>query len=60
MTRAMATWNGEPGWDADPDLKSARLVIAPQGMMLTELLRERFEEWQMVYEDATAVVFCRR
>ena len=52
----MRTWNGEPGWDADPELRSAKLVIAPPGAPLTALLRAR-AEWHVAHEDATAVVF---
>jgi hypothetical protein len=57
VTRAMSTWAGEPGWDADPDLSSAKLVLAPPGAPLTHLLRERPAEWRVAYEDGTAVVF---
>jgi hypothetical protein len=57
MTRAMATWNGEPGWENEPDLSSARLVIAPVNLRLTELLRERPAGWRVAFEDGTAVVF---
>jgi hypothetical protein len=59
VTRSMATWRGEPGWEADPDLTTARLVIAPADRPLTELLRGS-NEWRMEYEDETAVVFVRR
>jgi hypothetical protein len=57
VTRAMSTWAGGPGWDADPDLASARLVIAPRGLPLTGLLRDRPAEWRVAFEDETAVVF---
>lgn len=57
VTRALATWAGEPGWDADPDLATANLVVAPKGWTLTELLRGRPAEWRVVFEDDTAVVF---
>jgi hypothetical protein len=59
VTRSMATWAGEPGWEADPDLRSARLVIAPVRAGLTARLRERPDEWRLAYEDGTAVVFIR-
>ncbi|HVK16398.1 MAG TPA: hypothetical protein VM533_05570 [Fimbriiglobus sp.] len=57
VTRAMSTWAGGPGWDADPDLTSAKLVIAPRELPLTGLLRGRPGEWQVAFEDETVVVF---
>ena len=57
VTRAMSTWAGGPGWDADPELTSAKLVIAPVELPLTKLLRERPTEWRVVFEDETAAVF---
>jgi hypothetical protein len=57
IARSIRTWDGEPGWDADPELRSARLVIAPRARPLTRLLRERPNEWRVAYEDETAVVF---
>jgi hypothetical protein len=57
VTRAMSTWAGGPGWDADSELSSARLVIAPRELPLTKLLRERPTEWRVVFEDETAAVF---
>jgi hypothetical protein len=57
VTRAMSTWAGVPGWDADPDLTTAKLVIAPRELPLTGLLRDRPAEWRVAYEDETAVVF---
>lgn len=57
VTRAMNTWAGVPGWDADPELRSAKLVIAPVELPLTKVLRDRPSEWELVFEDETAVVF---
>lgn len=57
VTRAMYTWAGGPGWDADPDLISAKLVIAPHVLPLTGLLRDRPAQWRVAFEDETAVVF---
>lgn len=57
VTRAMNTWAGGPEWDADPDLTSANLVIAPRDLPLTGLLRDRPAEWRVAFEDDTAVVF---
>jgi hypothetical protein len=53
------TWNGFPGWETDPDLQKAGVVVADRDRPLTALLRgdRRFTS---VYEDDTAVVFVRR
>ena len=47
---------GSPGWDTDPELSAAGVVIAPVKLPLTSLLRldPRF---RLVYEDDVAVVF---
>jgi len=59
LNRSYATWNAQPGWDSDPDLQKANLVIAPVNAPLTQLLRmdRRFE---VAYEDKLAVVFIAR
>jgi hypothetical protein len=56
IARSIATWSGRPGWDSDPELMQANVVIADATRPLTSLLRtdSRFE---LVYEDATALVF---
>jgi hypothetical protein len=59
MNRSSQTWSGQPGWQDDADLKSARLVIAPVKDALTQLLRLD-QEWKLVYEDKQAAVFVRR
>ena len=59
IARLMATWRGEPGWDADPDLASAGVIIAEARAPLTSLLR-RDERFRLVHEDPTAVVFVAR
>jgi hypothetical protein len=53
------TWAGRRGWDSDPDLKAAGLVIAEAKGALASLLRlhSRFE---LVYEDTIAAVFVAR
>jgi hypothetical protein len=55
----MATWRGQPGWDSDPELASAGVVIAGARAPLTSLLR-RDDRFRLVYEDPTAVVFLAR
>jgi hypothetical protein len=56
ILRSMATWGGGGGWASDPELFTARLVIAFQSSALTSLLRldPRFE---LVHEDQLAAVF---
>jgi hypothetical protein len=50
------TWAGLPGWDTDPDLTAAGVVIAGVDQPLTELLR-RDPRFRAVYEDKVARVF---
>jgi len=59
IDRSSNTWSGQPGWQDDANLKSARLVIAPVKNALTQLLRLD-QEWKLVYEDKLAAVFVRR
>jgi hypothetical protein len=56
IKRSVNTWSGLKGWESDPELMKARLVIAGANDALTNLMRmdSRFE---LVYEDAIAVVF---
>jgi len=59
ILRAERTWAGLRGWENDPELSAANLVVADTTMALTALLR-RDARWEVVYEDAVAVVFVRR
>ena len=56
IERSIKTWTGQPGWESDPDLVAAHVVIAAIKMPLASLLRldRRFE---LVYEDKVAAVF---
>jgi hypothetical protein len=56
--RSLKTWQGGTGWEADPDLMKANLVIAQKGRELTSLLRTN-PRYKIVYEDPVAVVFVR-
>jgi len=56
IDRNLATWNGEPGWDADAELMRAAVVVGPVRSPLAELLR-RDARFRVVYEDALAAVF---
>jgi hypothetical protein len=53
------TWQGQPGWDRDPDLLAARLVVLQQRAPLAALLR-RDPRYIAVHEDPVAVVFVPR
>jgi hypothetical protein len=58
IERSLETWNGGRGWETDPDLLKAKLVIAEKDRALTHLLRTQ-PNYKIVYEDGTAVVFVR-
>ncbi len=59
IVRIGRSWEGLSGWQDDPELSAANVVIADATAALTGLLRHdaRFE---VAYEDAVAVVFVRR
>ncbi|MPZ78045.1 MAG: hypothetical protein GEU77_16165 [Deltaproteobacteria bacterium] len=54
--RIMNTWGGGSGWESDPDLRSAKLVIADKRRVLASLLRAH-PRYKIVYEDSIAAVF---
>lgn len=56
IARSVATWSARPGWDSDPELMQANVVIADVARPLASVLRidSRFK---LVYEDPTALVF---
>lgn len=59
IDRLTRTCTGMLGWDEDPELLAARVILLPRKLPLTSLLRldPRF---QLVYEDDLAVVFIPR
>ena len=59
VLRCTRTERGEEGWQSDPELAAARLIILPRKLTLTSLLR-RDARFRVEYEDAVAVVFVRR
>jgi hypothetical protein len=59
IARSMATWRGEPGWQADPELAVAGVIIADVRMPLASLLR-RDGRFRVVHDDGVAVVFIAR
>ena len=56
IERSVSTWSGLKGWESDPELMNARLVIGGVNHVLTNLLRTD-SRFRLVYEDATAAVF---
>jgi hypothetical protein len=61
LARHALTRSGARGWDSDPELTAARVVIVPMSLPLAELLR-RDPRFELAYEDehAVAVVFVAR
>lgn len=59
ILRSASTWAGRSGWQGDPDLLGAGVVIGPKGSALVSLLAgdTRFE---LVHEDDVAAVFVPR
>jgi hypothetical protein len=56
VIRSFETWNGSPGWDSDPDLLTANLIVAQADAPLVQLLR--FQPClRLAYEDQLAAVF---
>ncbi len=61
LQRSINTWRGLEGWDQDPDLVKAGVIIAPKkhkekDFPLTTLLGKD-ERWKLVWEDERAAVF---
>jgi hypothetical protein len=56
IERSFNTWSGLRGWESDPELMKARLVIGGVNDALTTLMRTD-SRFKLVYEDAIAVVF---
>jgi hypothetical protein len=59
ILRVGGTWNGWPGWQDDPDLAVANVVVANVDTLLaSHLLTD--QRFRLVHEDAVARVFVRR
>src|SRR4030095_6061900 len=56
IERSFNAWSGLRGWESDPDLMKARLVISGVKESLTNLMRMD-SRFKLVYEDAIAAVF---
>lgn len=52
-------WTGKPGWESDPELQRANLVITPKVSAIAALLRTD-PRFAVAYQDVQAVVFQRR
>jgi hypothetical protein len=59
ITRFERTWNGLPGWQADPDLTAAGVIIADRSTSLAGLLRDD-SRFQLEYADEVACVFVKK
>jgi hypothetical protein len=58
IVRSFETWSGSPGWETDPDLVAARLIIGQVSFPLVAKLK-RDPDLELVYEDSVAAVFIR-
>jgi hypothetical protein len=56
VLRAMSLWKGEAGWQNQPELRRANLVIGSHWWPLTGLLRKD-PYFKVVYEDMVSVLF---
>jgi len=59
IQRSYETWSGQSGWDRDPELKAARVVIGRVTSPLA-LLLGRESRFELVYKDRLAAVFIAR
>lgn len=58
LQQAIETWQGRPGWDSNPDLLNARLIISNRNFVFASLLRLH-PSYKLAYEDNVAAVFVR-
>ena len=56
ILRSIETWSAKPGWDRDPELNGARVIIGDAKAPLVYLLRKE-PHFKLVHEDQLAVVF---
>jgi hypothetical protein len=56
MEQDAKVWSGKPGWDSDPELTGANLIVAKKKFALTELLK-RDGRFRLAFEDQDAAVF---
>jgi hypothetical protein len=60
MLRSFTTWSTEDGWKADPDFRTANVVLAQKHRVLTGVLFEQSDRWRVAYEDELGYVFVRK
>lgn len=58
IKQSLATWEGGPHWNNDPDLNQAALVIASRHHALTSIL-QLDPRFRLTYQDDTSSVFTR-
>jgi hypothetical protein len=56
IEQSFNTWSGLRGWESDPELMKARLIIGDVKYALTSLMRTD-PRFKLVYEDGVAAVF---
>jgi len=56
LERSLATWAGFPGWDKDPELAQAQLIVARRNRPLTFLLHKD-PRFRLVHQDDIADIF---
>jgi hypothetical protein len=59
VIQVFRTAQGFPGWNEDPNLAAANVILVPRAMALQDLLG-RDRRFEKVYEDHNAVVFLAR
>jgi hypothetical protein len=59
IARSLDTFNCVSGWQTDPELASAHVVIGQVGECLSSALQAD-PKYELVYRDDTAVVFVRQ
>jgi hypothetical protein len=56
VAHSSAVWSGKPGWDSDPELLRANLILAAKDSTFAALLLEN-PRYKIVFEDIQTVVF---
>lgn len=62
LRRNQTVWNADDGWENDPALRQAGLIVAPRrwggdDVSLTQRLLDRPDRWRVVFAGEVAVVF---
>ncbi len=56
VAHSSAVWSGKPGWDSDPELLRANLILAAKDSTFAALLRQN-PRYKIVFEDIQTIVF---